>query len=80
VGAMWHSAMLGFAAAMLIALVASQVGVSGAVFLLPVQLSVLHVPCPACCRPPRRTTRRCRADRCRCRSGCRSHLIEVAAP
>ncbi|BBH68710.1 hypothetical protein ACTI_53950 [Actinoplanes sp. OR16] len=37
----------GFAAGLLIAMVTSPVGVSGAVFLLPVQLSVLGVPNPA---------------------------------
>jgi uncharacterized protein len=37
----------GFAAGLLIALITAPVGVSGAVFLLPVQLSVLHVPNPA---------------------------------
>lgn len=39
-------ALLGFAAGLLIAAVTSPVGVSGAVFLLPVQMSVLHVPNP----------------------------------
>ncbi|MEU5876523.1 TSUP family transporter [Spirillospora sp. NPDC047279] len=39
--------LLGFAAGALIALVTTPVGVSGAVFLLPVQLSVLNVPNPA---------------------------------
>ncbi|BCJ47209.1 UPF0721 transmembrane protein [Actinoplanes ianthinogenes] len=37
----------GFLAGLLISVVTSPVGVSGAVFLLPVQLSVLHVPNPA---------------------------------
>ncbi|WP_245667289.1 sulfite exporter TauE/SafE family protein [Actinomadura macra] len=37
----------GFAAGLLIAMVTAPVGVSGAVFLLPVQLSVLNVPSPA---------------------------------
>ncbi|MGW6057461.1 TSUP family transporter [Streptomyces sp. NPDC055189] len=37
----------GFAAGLLIATVTAPVGVSGAVFLLPVQLSVLGVPSPA---------------------------------
>src|SRR3954469_9996198 len=41
------SGLLGFAAGLLIATVTAPVGVSGAVFLLPVQLSVLHVPNPA---------------------------------
>src|SRR5690349_18132984 len=36
-----------FAAGFLIATVTTPVGVSGAVFLLPVQLSLLHVPSPA---------------------------------
>jgi uncharacterized protein len=36
-----------FAAGLLIATVTTPVGVSGAVFLLPVQLSLLHVPSPA---------------------------------
>jgi len=40
-------AAVGFCAAFLIALVTTPVGVSGAVFLLPVQLSVLGVPNPA---------------------------------
>ena len=39
--------LLGFAAGLAIAVVTAPVGVSGAVFLLPVQLSVLHVPNPA---------------------------------
>lgn len=38
---------LGFAAGLLISVVTAPVGVSGAVFLLPVQLSVLGVPSPA---------------------------------
>ncbi len=37
----------GFAAGLVIATVTSPVGVSGAVFLLPFQLGVLHVPNPA---------------------------------
>lgn len=40
-------AALGFALAFLIAAVTVPVGVSGAVFLLPVQLGVLHAPSPA---------------------------------
>jgi hypothetical protein len=40
-------ALLGFAAGFLIASVTAPVGISGAVFLLPVQLSLLHVPSPA---------------------------------
>lgn len=43
----WHQAVMGFAAGLLIAVVTTPVGVSGAVFLLPVQLSVLSVPSPA---------------------------------
>ncbi|MDT3438950.1 MULTISPECIES: sulfite exporter TauE/SafE family protein [unclassified Pseudofrankia] len=39
--------LLGFAAGLLIAAVTAPVGVSGAVFLLPVQLDVLRVPNPA---------------------------------
>jgi uncharacterized membrane protein YfcA len=38
---------MAFGVGLLIATVTSPVGVSGAVFLLPVQLSVLHVPNPA---------------------------------
>lgn len=38
---------VGLAAGLLIATVTAPVGVSGAVFLLPVHLSVLHVPSPA---------------------------------
>ena len=40
-------AVIGFFAAMAIAAVTAPVGISGAVFLLPVQLSVLHVPSPS---------------------------------
>ena len=43
----WQTAITGFLAGLLISIVTSPVGVSGAVFLLPVQLSVLHVPSPA---------------------------------
>jgi uncharacterized membrane protein YfcA len=43
----WSTGLLGFTAGLLIATVTAPVGVSGAVFLLPVQLSVLHVPSPA---------------------------------
>ncbi|WP_320784506.1 sulfite exporter TauE/SafE family protein [Streptomyces sp. CRN 30] len=43
----WPTGIAGFAAGVLIALVTAPVGVSGAVFLLPVQLSVLGVPSPA---------------------------------
>jgi uncharacterized membrane protein YfcA len=41
------AAALALGAGLLIAMVTTPVGVSGAVFLLPVQLSVLHVPSPA---------------------------------
>ncbi len=43
----WETGLLGLAAGFLIAVVTAPVGVSGAVFLLPVQLSVLNVPNPA---------------------------------
>src|SRR5215469_6119616 len=43
----WSSGLLGLAAGVLIAVVTTPVGVSGAVFMLPVQLSVLDVPSPA---------------------------------
>ncbi|BCY09043.1 sulfite exporter TauE/SafE family protein [Actinoplanes sp. L3-i22] len=43
----WETGLAGFTAGLLIAVVTAPVGVSGAVFLLPVQLSVLHVPSPA---------------------------------
>jgi len=43
----WETALLGFAAGLLISTITAPVGVSGAVFLLPVQLSILHVPSPA---------------------------------
>ncbi|WP_106397792.1 sulfite exporter TauE/SafE family protein [Actinocorallia populi] len=43
----WWTGPLGFCAGLLIAVVTAPVGVSGAVFLLPVQLSVLGVPSPA---------------------------------
>ncbi|AWZ04907.1 MULTISPECIES: sulfite exporter TauE/SafE family protein [unclassified Streptomyces] len=43
----WSTGLLGFAAGLLIAVVTAPVGVSGAVFLLPIQLSVLAVPNPA---------------------------------
>jgi uncharacterized membrane protein YfcA len=42
----WHL-LIGFLAGVGIATVTAPVGVSGAVFLLPVQLSVLHVPNPS---------------------------------
>jgi uncharacterized membrane protein YfcA len=43
----WQTGLNGFIAGLLISVITSPVGVSGAVFLLPVQLSVLHVPSPA---------------------------------
>ncbi|MGW6721597.1 TSUP family transporter [Streptomyces sp. NPDC054995] len=43
----WSTGLLGFAAGLLISVVTAPVGVSGAVFLLPVQISVLGVPSPA---------------------------------
>jgi uncharacterized membrane protein YfcA len=43
----WQSGFTGLLAGLLISIVTSPVGVSGAVFLLPVQLSVLHVANPA---------------------------------
>jgi uncharacterized membrane protein YfcA len=43
----WSSGLLGLAAGLLIAVATTPVGVSGAVFMLPVQLSVLDVPSPA---------------------------------
>jgi uncharacterized protein len=43
----WQASLSGFLAGLLISVVTSPVGVSGAVFLLPVQLSLLHVPSPA---------------------------------
>jgi uncharacterized membrane protein YfcA len=43
----WDAALLAVAAGLLISTVTAPVGVSGAVFLLPVQLSVLDVPSPA---------------------------------
>lgn len=43
----WSTAGAGFAAGVVIAVVTAPVGVSGAVFLLPVQLSVLGVPSPS---------------------------------
>lgn len=43
----WEPLAVGFAAGLLIAVVTAPVGVSGAVFLLPVQLDVLRVPSPA---------------------------------
>ncbi|MET7843720.1 sulfite exporter TauE/SafE family protein [Streptomyces sp. NPDC005356] len=43
----WSTAFLGLLAGLLISLVTAPVGVSGAVFLLPVQVSILGVPSPA---------------------------------
>lgn len=43
----WLRLAEGFLAALVIATVTAPVGVSGAVFLLPVQLDVLHVPNPS---------------------------------
>lgn len=43
----WSTGVAGLAAGLLIAMVTAPVGVSRAVFLLPVQLSVLGVPSPA---------------------------------
>ncbi|MGW7440415.1 TSUP family transporter [Streptomyces sp. NPDC054849] len=43
----WGIGLAGLAAGLLIAVVTAPVGVSGAVFLLPVQLSVFAVPSPA---------------------------------
>lgn len=42
----WETVLFGFAAGVAIAVVTTPVGVSGAVFLLPVQLDLLHVPSP----------------------------------
>ena len=46
-GQSWWQALPGFGAGLLISVVTTPVGVSGAVFLLPAQLSVLQVPSPA---------------------------------
>ncbi|MFD4692656.1 sulfite exporter TauE/SafE family protein [Streptomyces sp. NPDC058463] len=43
----WSTGLLGFVAGLLISVATAPVGVSGAVFLLPVQISVLGVPSPA---------------------------------
>ncbi|MFC5174442.1 sulfite exporter TauE/SafE family protein [Streptomyces mutomycini] len=43
----WSTGLLGFVAGFLISVATAPVGVSGAVFLLPVQVSVLGVPSPA---------------------------------
>jgi hypothetical protein len=42
----WTTGLGGLAAGLLIATVTAPVGVSGAVFLLPVQFSLLGVPSP----------------------------------
>lgn len=42
-----QSALISFAAGLALSVAAAPVGVSGAVFLLPFQMSVLHVPNPA---------------------------------
>ncbi|HYH52100.1 MAG TPA: sulfite exporter TauE/SafE family protein [Acidimicrobiia bacterium] len=42
----WSTELGGFVAGLLIAVVTSPVGISGAVFLLPVQLDVLGIPSP----------------------------------
>ena len=42
----WQRDLLGLLAGFVLASVTTPVGVSGAVFLLPVQLSLLHVPSP----------------------------------
>ena len=43
----WGHLAGGFGAALVIATITAPVGVSGAVFLLPVQLNLLHVPNPS---------------------------------
>lgn len=43
----WSTGVLGFLAGLVISVATSPVGVSGAVFLLPVQVSILGVPSPA---------------------------------
>lgn len=43
----WTQLAEAFAAALLISTLTAPVGVSGAVFLLPVQLNILHVPNPS---------------------------------
>ncbi|GGV43342.1 TSUP family transporter [Streptomyces griseoflavus] len=43
----WSMSLLGFASGLLISMATAPVGVSGAVYLLPVQVSVLGVPSPA---------------------------------
>ncbi|MDD4866269.1 MAG: sulfite exporter TauE/SafE family protein [Mycobacterium sp.] len=42
-----QSALISFAAGVVLAVATAPVGVSGAVFMLPFQMSVLHVPNPA---------------------------------
>ena len=42
----WDPEVAGFAAGMAISFLTSPVGISGAVFLLPVQIEVLNVPSP----------------------------------
>lgn len=42
----WQRDLIGLAVGFVLATVTTPVGVSGAVFLLPVQMSVLHVPSP----------------------------------
>jgi uncharacterized membrane protein YfcA len=44
---MWTDALIGAGSAFLIALITTPVGVSGAVFLVPLQVSVLHTPSPS---------------------------------
>jgi uncharacterized protein len=44
---MWTDALIGAASAFVIALVTTPVGVSGAVFLVPLQVSVLDTPSPS---------------------------------
>ena len=59
----WLDDVAGFGAAGLIAMVTAPVGVSGAVFLLPVQLSVLGVPSPAVTPTTVEVLGRMRSDR-----------------
>jgi uncharacterized membrane protein YfcA len=42
-----HVALFAFGAGLLVAVLTAPVGVSGAVFLLPIQLDLLRVPSPA---------------------------------
>ena len=53
---MLTDAALGAGIAFCIAVLTTPVGVSGAVFLVPVQISVLHTPSPALTRPTSSTT------------------------